>query len=54
MDTRVVDIHAHLLVPAVETLVADRPERAAALSETDRERIRGANALEMLTIAPPA
>jgi aminocarboxymuconate-semialdehyde decarboxylase len=31
MGTRVVDIHAHVLVPAVEALVADRPERAAAL-----------------------
>ncbi len=31
MSTRVVDIHAHVLVPAVETLVADRPERIAAL-----------------------
>ncbi len=33
MSTRVVDIHAHLLVPAVEALVADRPERAAALRQ---------------------
>ena len=33
MSTRVVDIHAHLLVPAVEALVADRPERAAALHQ---------------------
>ena len=31
MNTRVVDIHAHVLVPAVEVLVADRPERIAAL-----------------------
>jgi aminocarboxymuconate-semialdehyde decarboxylase len=33
MTTRVVDIHAHLLVPAVETLVADRPERLEALRQ---------------------
>jgi len=33
MKTRVVDVHAHMLVPAVEALVADRPERAAALRE---------------------
>src|SRR5262249_19530080 len=26
--TRIVDIHAHMLIPAVEALVADRPERA--------------------------
>lgn len=31
MRTRVVDIHAHVLVPAVEALVAHRPERIAAL-----------------------
>src|SRR3954469_23495469 len=31
MATRVVDIHAHVLVPAIEALVADRPERTAAL-----------------------
>ncbi|MCZ6890046.1 MAG: amidohydrolase family protein [Gammaproteobacteria bacterium] len=34
MATRIVDIHAHMLVPAVEALVAERPERAAALRET--------------------
>jgi aminocarboxymuconate-semialdehyde decarboxylase len=33
MTTRVVDIHAHMLVPAVEAIVADRPERALALRE---------------------
>jgi aminocarboxymuconate-semialdehyde decarboxylase len=33
MKTRVVDIHAHMLVPAVEVLVAERPERLNALRE---------------------
>ncbi len=33
MSTRVVDIHAHLLVQAVEALVAESPERAAALRQ---------------------
>jgi len=32
--TRVVDIHAHMLIPEVEALVAERPERRAALHET--------------------
>jgi aminocarboxymuconate-semialdehyde decarboxylase len=32
--TRVVDIHAHMLIPEVEALVADRPERRAAQRET--------------------
>jgi aminocarboxymuconate-semialdehyde decarboxylase len=32
--TRVVDIHAHMLIPEVETLVADRPERREAQRET--------------------
>ena len=33
MTTRVVDIHAHMLVPAVEALVAERPERREALRQ---------------------
>ena len=34
MPTRIVDMHAHMLVPAVEALVADHPERRAALRAT--------------------
>lgn len=33
MSTRVVDMHAHVLVPAVEALVAERPERVDALRQ---------------------